>query len=170
MDEYINDIQVKIQTMDMFEWMAWLGLCYVIVKQMITKNVVTFEANNPVREHRDRITTALFYVPFVSIACFHVYNVMRLFVMIMIFQGMGEYMQIVFMDRSKKKPTDYRFTTMDRVVQWLSIAPCIGFYWSHFLATALLYNVFFLIIMIYIIILIFSPHRKVLFFLFNFLL
>lgn len=162
MEDYFVVISDTFQRMDIFEWGAWLGLLYVIYKQLITENRVTFEANNPVREHRERITTAIFYVPFVSVACFHVTRVMQLFVMIMIFQGMGEYIQIVFLKTgNKKNPKPYQFTKIDRVVQFLSLAPSIGFFYSHLFATTLLYNVFFLITVAYLIFLIFSPERKV---------
>ena len=149
-----------LRNLDVFEWTAWMGLLYVVYRQFTTKNVVTFEANNPVREHRERLMTAVFYVPFVSLACFYVIPVMRIFVMIMIFQGMGEYMQIVFMKKTKN-PIDYEFTTMDRIVQWLSLAPSLGFLSSYILAAASLYNVFFLIILIYLLILICTPKKKV---------
>lgn len=162
MQDYQSVVIETLQKLDIYEWGAWLGLLYVIYKQMVTENRVTFEANNPVREHRERIMTGIFYVPFVSVACLRVITVMQLFVMIMIFQGMGEYIQIIFLDpASKKNPKPYKFSVMDRMVQFLSLAPSIGFFYSHILATTLLYNVFFLIIVGYLVVLMFTPQKKV---------
>ena len=156
--------------MDVYDVLAWTGLLYVIFKQFTTQNRVTWEADNPVREHKQRILTGLFYVPFVSLITFRVQLVMKIFIMVMIFQGLGEYMQIVFLHfgdnaNSQKKKSQkrehYKFTLMDRLVQILSVCPGIGFFFSYVLATAILYNCFFLIILMYLIILIFSPKRKV---------
>ena len=144
-----------------YEYVAWIGFVIVASKQLTTRNHVTYEASNPVREHKQRILTGLFYVPFVSIACFKVSTVMRLFIILMIYQGMGEYIQIAFLSSLAKSKLQYHnFTWMDRIVQILAIVPPIGFYYSHILASALLYNVFFFIVMFYLIKLILSGDEK----------
>ena len=144
-----------------YDYVAWTGLLLVVLQQLTTTNHVTYEANNPVREHKQRVLTGMFYVPFVTIACFKVSTVMRLFIILMIFQGLGEYIQIVFLSaQSKSKLQYYKFNWMDRAVQFLSIVPSLGFFYSHILASCLLYNIFFLIVMLYLIKLIISGDGK----------
>jgi len=151
--------------LEWYDYVAWLGLAYVVIKQLVTENRITFEAQEPKKEHLQRLITALIYIPFVSVAAFKVHTVMILFVNIMIFQGMGEYIQIVFIKSQtkgkKNKTQKYQFTPMDRFVQCLSVTPSIGFAYSHFLASTILYNIFFIIIFVYLSVIIIQRTRQV---------
>ena len=144
---------------------CWGGLLSIIYRQITTKNKVTFESVDAKIEHGLRIKTALFYMPYVSLSTFFVPRCMQAFIMVMIFQGVGECIDILVPQRvdpiTKKISHEvYQFTIMDRIVQVLSLFPCFGFLFSQNLAIASLSNIFAILVVIYLVYLI-HLNRKI---------
>lgn len=145
------------------EWMVqsfcWGGLFYVIYRQFTTKNRVTFESIDKSKELTLRIKTAIFYIPFVSLSTFIAPRCMQAFMTVMIFQGVGEFLDIIIPDRidpvtKKINRLEHHFSIMDRTVQALSILPIIGFFISHMMATAIFYISLAIIVVAYLVLLV----------------
>mmetsp|Transcript_8537 Transcript_8537/g.35600 ORF Transcript_8537/g.35600 Transcript_8537/m.35600 type:complete len:384 (-) Transcript_8537:64-1215(-) len=143
---------------------SWSCLLYVIYRQIRVENRVTFAADDDKhREHMQRLKTGVFYVPFLCISTM-VPIVVKLFISVLIFQGVGECIQIVIPRRvssaqrgegggSEKvhiNTEDYHFTWFDRFVQTVSLLPPVGFFFTHFTAAALLSQSFTIIAVVYL--------------------
>ncbi|KAL6069156.1 Phosphatidate cytidylyltransferase [Balamuthia mandrillaris] len=104
----------------------WLGLLYVLCRAFFQDNHPTFaEEGDRSRNHRQRLLTAAFYGPFVLGATVLAPSVFLIFLGVMIWKGLGEFVAIVIPPRRNReeaatKPR-YRFNILDRSLQVLGV-------------------------------------------------
>lgn len=130
----VEDVLQHVSNMDSTTKYCWLGLLYPIYRSLAYSNSPTYRDLPKAIERRERLYTAAFYAPFVPICGIFVPEVFQVFMVLVVYLAMGEFIEIIIPHRiskedAEKKPP-YTFTFTDRVVQVVGAAQ-LGFCYMY---------------------------------------
>jgi hypothetical protein len=84
-----------------FEVFIYGGLLYLLYRCLFVPNHPTLISDEEATNHLRRLQTALFYVPFMGATVLIRQEVFRVFILIMVYKALGEYIEILIPDRSQ---------------------------------------------------------------------
>lgn len=100
-----------------------IGFIFVIHRALTLNNHPLLEDDPKPREaHKWRLITAAFYMPFVPGSAIFFPVIYKLFVTLMIYLGVEEFMQIVFQLRTRVDPTSQKLTKLLTMTKKLQLA------------------------------------------------
>jgi len=83
-----------------FELFIYGGLLYLLYRCLFVSNHPTLIAEEETRAHANRWKTGLFYVPFMGATILIRQEIFRIFILIMVYKALGEYIEIIIPDRT----------------------------------------------------------------------
>jgi hypothetical protein len=131
-----------------------VGFLFVIHRAFTLHNYPLLEDDPKPREaHKWRLITAAFYMPFVPGSAIFYPIIFKLFLTLMIYLGVEEFMQIIFQLRTRVDPSSNKFVkllTMTKKLQFAGVGVAVCAYPGDMLLFVLaLYTCFIFLISLY---------------------